>query len=187
MRKQECRGYFSRQFFSWSSETTWFQSLGNLLYQSRLWRISKRAGQTSWRIRSGRKSTSRNSDQKCSWSGRIEEGPRKCELDDYSRNELRESRAAIQELTSQIQELPERMSYMNDSWDFQDIESICSWKLSHVPSQPAVVLSLRSMLSLDQRLRSVTWEFVRDTWKRFWQSTSSNRFITDTLSRNSSL
>ena len=34
---------FSRQFCWWSSETTWFQSFGNLLYQSRLWRISKRA------------------------------------------------------------------------------------------------------------------------------------------------
>ena len=29
--------------------------------------------------------------------------------------------------------------------------------------------------------------FVLDTEKRFWQSTGSNRFITDTLSRNSSL
>ena len=36
-------------------------------------------------------------------------------VDDYSRNELRESRAAIQELTSQIQGLQERMSHMNDS------------------------------------------------------------------------
>ena len=73
-RKQErMQSRFSRQFCSWSSETTWFQSFGNLLYQSRLWRISRRASQTSWRNRSTRKSTSRNSNQKHSWSGRIEE------------------------------------------------------------------------------------------------------------------
>ena len=56
-------------------------------------------------------------------------------MDEFYRNELRESDAAIQELTSPI----------------------CSGKLSHVPSQPAVVPSPRSMLSRDQSLRSDTW------------------------------
>ena len=34
---------------------------------------------------------------------------------EFSRNELRESHATIQKLTSQIQELQESMNYMNDS------------------------------------------------------------------------
>ena len=48
---------------------------------------------------------------------------------------------------------------MNDSGEFQDFESICSGKLSHVPSQSAVFPSPRSMLSRDQSLRSDTWNF----------------------------
>ena len=60
-------------------------------------------------------------------------------MTEFSRNELRESHATIHELTSQIQGLQERMNEMNDSKECQDIESTCSGKLSHVPSQPAVV------------------------------------------------
>ena len=47
-------------------------------------------------------------------------------IDEFSRNELRESHATIQELTSQIQELQERMNYTNDTRQFQGVESICS-------------------------------------------------------------
>ena len=36
-------------------------------------------------------------------------------IDEFSKNELRESHAAIQELTSQIQEVQERMDKLNDS------------------------------------------------------------------------
>ena len=67
------------------------------------------------------------------------------------------SHATIQELTSQILELPERMNHMNDAREFQDVESICSGTLSHVPSQPAVVPSLCGMQSRDQSLRSDKW------------------------------
>ena len=35
---------------------------------------------------------------------------------------------------------------MSDSRELQDVESICSGKLSHVPSQPAIVRSLCEML-----------------------------------------
>ena len=41
---------------------------------------------------------------------------------------------------------------MSDSRKFQAVESICSGGLSHVPSQPAVVPSLRGMLSRNQSL-----------------------------------
>ena len=79
-------------------------------------------------------------------------------IDEFSRHELRESHATIHELTAQMQELQDRVNRMNDSGEVQDIESIRSGKLSHVPSQPAVVPSPRSMLSRDQSLRSDTWK-----------------------------
>ena len=88
-------------------------------------------------------------------------------IDEFSRNELRENRETLQELASQIQELQERMNYMSDSSELQDVESICSAKLSHVPSQPAVVPSLCGMLSRDQSLRPETWNLLGTTGKRF--------------------
>ena len=45
---------------------------------------------------------------------------------------------------------------MNDSREFQDVESICSGKLSHFPSQPTTVPSLGGMLSRDPSLRPDT-------------------------------
>ena len=81
-------------------------------------------------------------------------------IDEFSRHELRESHATIQELTSQIQELQERMNFMNDSREFQDVEVICSGKLSHVPRQSAIVPSLGGMLSRDQSLRLDTWNLL---------------------------
>ena len=80
----------------------------------------------------------------------------------FSRHELRESQAAIQELTTQIQELQERVNFVNGSREFQDVESICSGKLSHVPRQLAVAPSPCGMLSRDQSVRPGTclvhWE-----------------------------
>ena len=82
-------------------------------------------------------------------------------IDEFSRNELRESHATTQELTSRIQELQEEWNnYMGDSREFQDVQSICSGKLSHVPSQPAVVPRFCGMLSRDQCLRSDTWNLL---------------------------
>ena len=81
-------------------------------------------------------------------------------IDEFSRHELRESEATFQELTSQKQELQDRVNFMNDSREFQDVESICSGKLSHVPSQPASVPSPCGMLSRDQSLRPDTWNLL---------------------------
>ena len=71
---------------------------------------------------------------------------------------------------------------MSDSGELQDNDSKYSGIFSHVPRQPAVVPSPRPMLSGDRSM-----EFVWDTGKRFWQSTFCVRFVTDILSRNSSL
>ena len=63
----------------------------------------------------------------------------------------------MQKLTSQIQVLQERVNCMNDSGEFQEIESNHSGKVSHVPSQRSVMPSPRSMLCRDTRLPLDTW------------------------------
>ena len=46
---------------------------------------------------------------------------------------------------------------MNDSGEFQEVESNNSERLSFVPSQPATIPSSRSMLSRDKRPPLDTW------------------------------
>ena len=48
--------------------------------------------------------------------------------------------------------MQEHMNSINDSGDFQDVESNYSGRLSHVSSQPVMIPSSRSLLSLDKRL-----------------------------------
>ena len=74
-------------------------------------------------------------------------------IDDFFRQELKESQATINELTAPIQELQERVNLVSDSRMFQEFESACSGRLSHIPSQQAVVPSPRRVLSRDQSLR----------------------------------
>ena len=49
-------------------------------------------------------------------------------VDEFSVQNLRESHDTIQKLTSQIQELQERVNCMSDSGEIQDIDSNCSGK-----------------------------------------------------------
>ena len=79
-------------------------------------------------------------------------------VDEFSVQKLRESHDTIQRLTSQIQELQERMNCMNDSGEFQDVELNYVGNLSHVPSQLAVIPSPPSMPSCDKRLPLDTWD-----------------------------
>ena len=51
----------------------------------------------------------------------------------------------------------EQMNSMNDSGDFQDVESNCSGRLSLVSSQPVMIPSSRALLSRDKRLPLDTW------------------------------
>ena len=81
----------------------------------------------------------------------------KMRIDEFSRQELRESQAAAHQVTSQIQELKDGVSFTNDSREFLGFESVCSGKLSNVPSQPAIVPSPRGLLSRDQCLRPEKW------------------------------
>ena len=45
---------------------------------------------------------------------------------------LRENHETIQQLTSQLQQMQEQMNSINDSVDFQNVESNSSGRLSHV-------------------------------------------------------
>ena len=49
-------------------------------------------------------------------------------------------------------EMQQQMNTMNDSGEFQEVESNHSGRLSYVPSQPAATPSSRSMLSRDKSL-----------------------------------
>ena len=53
--------------------------------------------------------------------------------------------------------MQEQMNSMNDSGNFQELESNHSGRLCHVPSSPAMIPSSRSMLSRDKRLPFDTW------------------------------
>ena len=47
---------------------------------------------------------------------------------------------------------------MNDSGDFEDVESNYCGRLSHVFNQPAMIPSSRSLLTRDKRLPLDTWD-----------------------------
>ena len=53
--------------------------------------------------------------------------------------------------------MQEQMNSMNDSGDFQVVESNHGGRLSFIPSQPAMIPSSSSMLSCDKRLPFDTW------------------------------
>ena len=77
-------------------------------------------------------------------------------VDEFSVQKLRESHDTIQE----------KVNCLSGSGEFQDTESNYSGKFSHVPSQPAVFPSPRSMLGRDKRLPLETWN-LSGTGKRF--------------------
>ena len=57
----------------------------------------------------------------------------------------------LYKLRTQLQEMQERMNSVNDSGEFQEVESSYSGRLSYVSSQPAMFPNSRSMLSRDKR------------------------------------
>ena len=79
------------------------------------------------------------------------------QVDEFSMQKLRENHQTIQQLTFHLQQMQEQMNSMNSSAEFQDIESNCSGRLSHVSSQPATIPSSRALLSRDKRLRLDAW------------------------------
>ena len=78
-------------------------------------------------------------------------------IDEVSVQELGENHERIQQLTSQLQQMQEQMNSRSDSGDSQDVESNYRGRLSHVSSQPVMIPSSRSLLSLEKRLPLGTW------------------------------
>ena len=60
-------------------------------------------------------------------------------VDEVSMQKIRENHETIQQLTSQLQEMQEQMNSVNDSGEFQEVESNYSGRLSYVSSQLAVM------------------------------------------------
>ena len=137
--------------------------------KSWLWRISKTASQTSWRISSARKSTSRNSNQMYPWSGRVEvsSGCASWRILQASIERKSHNYTGAYFTNTGVAGKNELHS---DFGEIQDVESICSGKLSHVPSQPTVVPSARSMPGRDQSLRPATWNMLGTSGNVFWLS-----------------
>ena len=132
-------------------------------YMTPITDILKRTISPTRRIIYEGESASRNSDTKCArrlcpkiytrW-----ERAQELRVDEFSVQKLRESHDTIQRLTSKMQEMQEQMNSVNDSGEFQEMESNHSGKISYVPSQQAVILSPRSMLSREKkRLPLDTW------------------------------
>ena len=66
-----------------------------------------------------------------------------------------------------MQEMQEPMNSMNDSGEFQEVESNHSGKLCYVSSRP-VIPSSCSMLSRDKRLPFDTWKTSEIQENFFW-------------------
>ena len=60
-------------------------------------------------------------------------------VDEVSVQKLRENFEAIQMLTSQTHDMQGQMNSVNDSREFQEVESNHSGRLSYVPRQPATL------------------------------------------------
>ena len=153
---------FSRQFCSWSSETTWCQSMEiyctNQGYAESRKEQARLHEELAQRERVLRESQIRSIHE----VGELTRA-QEMRIDEFSRNELRESHAPIQELTSQIQELQERMNYLSDSGELQDKEIGMQRKIIS-RSQSAGSRS-KSSIYVEPRPKPAIWymEFVWDT------------------------
>ena len=73
-------------------------------------------------------------------------------IDELSAQE-KKSKSTVNLLTVQIQELQDKVNSLNDSKGFSDPETASSSGLSHVPSQPMSIPSLRGTTSRDSGLQ----------------------------------
>ena len=134
---------------------------------------------------SARKSTSRISDQKYSRSGRIEESPGgaiRRTLQKWIERKSRDHTGAHFTNTG--------VARKNALYEWVQRVRRCridlKWKI--ISRSQSTGSRSKFSICVEPRPRPAIWhmEFVWDTGKRVWKSTSSDRFMTDTLSRNSS-
>ena len=79
-------------------------------------------------------------------------------VDEISEHKFRKSHKKIQGLTLQIQTAQERMNFLNDSGEFQDVESNSCGKCLHVPGQPAGIPKSALHTNLRHKLGFVSLE-----------------------------
>ena len=56
------------------------------------------------------------------------------QIDEFSRQQLRDSQSTIDKFTARMSELQEIVNFMNHSGEFQEVDSVRSGRLSHVPT-----------------------------------------------------
>ena len=78
-----------------------------------------------------------------------------------------------------MQEMQTQRNSVNDSGEFQEVESNHSGRLSYVPSQPEMIPSSRALLSRDKRLPLDTWNTLEPQENVF-----GNQFSTFDSSQN---
>ena len=83
--------------------------------------------------------------------------PQELRVDEITVKKWRENHETIQQSTSPLEQMQEHMNSMNDSGEFQEVESNSSGRVSHVSSQPVMIPSSRALLSRDKRLPLDTW------------------------------
>ena len=108
------------------------------------------------------------------------------QVHECSIQKLRKNHETIQQLTFQLKQIQEQMNSINSPGEFQDIESNCSGRLSHVSSQPEMIPSSRALLSRDKRLSLDTWNLSRVQGNVFGNQFSTFDSHRDFLQRISS-
>ena len=93
---------------------------------------------------------------------------RELRVDDFSVQQMRESHDTIQGLTSQIQELQERVNCIERFRRISRDRSELQWKKFSRSSQRAVIPSPRLMLSRDKRLPLDAWHLSESQGNVFW-------------------
>ena len=93
----------------------------------------------------------------------------KLRVDEVSVPKSRENHETLQQLSSQLRRMLEQMNVMNDSGEFQEVESHHSGRLSCVSSQLAMIPNSRSMHAEPRQTTASKYvEFIWITGKRFW-------------------
>ena len=90
----------------------------------------------------------------------------------------------IHKLMAKIQEIQHEINCMEDSWDFQDAESVSSGQLSHLPGEPALFplpIDPGGLLSLDRNAQLDVWN-THGKWGNVFAKSSAYFF--DSLFRN---
>ena len=98
-------------------------------------------------------------------------------VDEVSVQKLRENHETIQLLTSQLQQMQEQMNPLNDSGDFQDVDSNYSGRLPQVSSQPALIPSSRALNSSATKDCRLTHGINQDYRKTFFLEINFLRLI----------